>query len=285
MNKKCSICKKLFKKLINVVVHLRNIHKLTEEEILNLIPRQKCQCKCGLYANCGYNFISGHYLKGKKQTEEYIKKRINARLNNGYKHSEETKRLIGIANLGKNKKGHIKSEKTKELIRQANLGKRLSNETKELLKKANLGRKHTNESKKRMSISQKEIQNREEVKEANRQRCIRMLKEGKLNIGWPQGESYPEKCYREHLEKLGYIKGIDFFQETRIGKYSLDFTFRDKMIDFEIDGKQHNNSKSIEHDKNRDKWLKEQGWTIIRLPAKQLLRKVFVKNFENGYIR
>ncbi len=87
---------------------------------------------------------------------------------------------------------------------------------------------------------------------------------------WGIGESYPERCYRERLEGLGYIKDQDFFQEVRVGRYSLDFSFRDRMIDFEIDGSQHLRQKEIERDKKRDKYLVSQGWIVMRLSAKKL---------------
>lgn len=50
--------------------------------------------------------------------------------------SDETKRKIGIANIGKNI-GKKRSEKTKEKIRQANIGKKLRPDTIEKFKKTN----------------------------------------------------------------------------------------------------------------------------------------------------
>ena len=48
--------------------------------------------------------------------------------------------------------------------------------------------------------------------------------------------------------------------------YFLDFGFKDKKIDFEVDGSQHwLDKKIIEHDKKRNQTLIDNGWTVIRM--------------------
>ena len=118
----------------------------------------------------------------------------------------------------------------------------------------------------------------DETKQKTREITIKQWEDG-IHDGqsWGIGESYPERCYRERLEALGYRKDVDFFQEIRVGRYSLDFSFKDCMIDFEIDGSQHLRPKEIERDKIRDEYLVSQGWTVMRLSAKKL-KQLMKKN-------
>ena len=51
----------------------------------------------------------------------------------------------------------------------------------------------------------------------------------------------------------------------QISIYELDFYNEDKMFYLEIDGEQHYQEKSIERDKQRDEYLKNLGWTGMRI--------------------
>lgn len=112
-----------------------------------------CLCKCGQLAKFGNKYIHGHHFrdkhhseetikrmslakigkkkpegtgakmsiarKGKHQTEEHIKKRIESRRNNGKPwQSEESRKKIGIASTGRHH-----SEETKEKLRRMNIGR------------------------------------------------------------------------------------------------------------------------------------------------------------------
>lgn len=75
---------------------------------------------------------------------------------------------------------------------------------------------------------------------------------------YSKGDSYPEQFFDKYL--INYIKKYHF--ET----YQLDFAHIEKKIDLEIDGDQHFLDKRIiEHDKRRNLFLIELGWTVIRL--------------------
>ena len=74
-------------------------------------------------------------------------------------------------------------------------------------------------------------------------------------------ESYPERIFREHLEKLE-IKG--WVQEYPYKRYSLDFAFIDKKINVEIDGSTHKLESVREKDIIRDKTLINDGWKVVR---------------------
>lgn len=56
--------------------------------------------------------------------------------------------------------------------------------------------------------------------------------------------------------------GYKFRRQEPIGRYIADFVcFRMKLV-IELDGSQH--AEQHEHDQNRDAWLEEQGFTVLR---------------------
>lgn len=76
-----------------------------------------------------------------------------------------------------------------------------------------------------------------------------------------RGETYPEKYFREWMEK----ESIPFHQEYKFKLYSFDFLVNNR-IDLEIDGGQHKNDKRIiEHDIKRDNKSKDAGFIVYRI--------------------
>jgi len=57
------------------------------------------------------------------------------------------------------------------------------------------------------------------------------------------------------------LDGLKFRRQQPIGPYIVDFACLDKRLIIEIDGGQHN-QESV--DLERDKWLTEQGYLILR---------------------
>ncbi len=60
------------------------------------------------------------------------------------------------------------------------------------------------------------------------------------------------------------LDGIKFRRQQPIGDYIVDFVSFDKKLIVEIDGGQHNNEGMIENDKQRTKWLEDDGFRLIR---------------------
>lgn len=80
---------------------------------------------------------------------------------------------------------------------------------------------------------------------------------------YSKGESYPEKYFNEILQKE---KDLNYKRYFQFGIYQMDFCIIDKKIDLEIDGGQHYDDKRIiESDKNRDEFMKNNGWKTIRI--------------------
>ena len=72
-------------------------------------------------------------------------------------------------------------------------------------------------------------------------------------------ESYPEKYFREWLQK----ENIFSEKEYSVERYSLDFAWPEKGIYLEIDGGQHTLNWMKDHDKERTDFLTEKGWVCI----------------------
>lgn len=64
------------------------------------------------------------------------------------------------------------------------------------------------------------------------------------------------------------LDGIKFRRQQPIGKYIVDFVTFDLDLVIEVDGGEHMENKN---DKERDKWFKEEGFTVIRFWNHQVL--------------
>jgi very-short-patch-repair endonuclease len=84
-------------------------------------------------------------------------------------------------------------------------------------------------------------------------------------------ESYPEKIFREALEKTLIS---DWKYNYPVKRYSLDFAFITRKIDVEIDGSTHNLEEIMIKDKLRDETLNFLGWKVIRFSAKEVKEDV-----------
>lgn len=82
--------------------------------------------------------------------------------------------------------------------------------------------------------------------------------------------------YAEHVRKnpgmkealvLGFLSqcGVPHVFQHIVGAYILDFAFPHYRVALEIDGKEHNRPERRAHDLERDGWLVERGWKIIRV--------------------
>jgi very-short-patch-repair endonuclease len=78
----------------------------------------------------------------------------------------------------------------------------------------------------------------------------------KLRINFTDTEKYLWKYLRGRQ-----LEGFKFRRQQPIGKYIIDFVNLERKIIIEVDGGQHLENKK---DKLRDKWLKEQGYEVLR---------------------
>jgi len=90
------------------------------------------------------------------------------------------------------------------------------------------------------------------------------IKEG-IHVGWKERyklkPSYPESYFIKLLTK----EKIKFEREFKCGKYFIDFKIIDSNIALEIDGKQHNLKERKIKDKEKDSFLKQNGYRVFRI--------------------
>jgi very-short-patch-repair endonuclease len=80
-----------------------------------------------------------------------------------------------------------------------------------------------------------------------------------------------ERILWKHL-RAKQIEGNKFRRQEPIGKYIVDFVCHEKRIVIEVDGSQHSIDKAI--DKERDEWLKEQGYEVMRFWNNEVLENI-----------
>ena len=111
-------------------------------------------------------------------------------------------------------------------------------------------RKHSEETKKKLSKIRKDYL------EAHPDKVPYLLNH------FSRGDSYPEK----YFEKAFANEDLFFVKKMQVGLYELDFCDPNKKIDIEIDGDQHYlDTRIIESDLRRTRWLEERGWSVIRI--------------------
>jgi very-short-patch-repair endonuclease len=77
-------------------------------------------------------------------------------------------------------------------------------------------------------------------------------------------------------KKLG---GRKFRRQYSIGNYIADFCCPSEKLVIELDGDAHGDYHKIEEDKNRDKYLKDLGFTVLRFENRCIFQEPeYVKN-------
>ncbi|MDY6908613.1 MAG: DUF559 domain-containing protein [Thermodesulfobacteriota bacterium] len=66
------------------------------------------------------------------------------------------------------------------------------------------------------------------------------------------------------------LEGLKFRRQAPIGKYIAAFVCHDKRIVIEVDGGQH----SLNKDRERDNWFKEQGYKVLRFWNSEVLTNI-----------
>ena len=88
-----------------------------------------------------------------------------------------------------------------------------------------------------------------------------------------QSHSYPEKWLIKVLENnFGLKENIDYKTELPFHGYFLDFAWPEKRLCIEIDGELHRFEEQQKRDKNKDEFLKNDGWKELRLKWSFILK-------------
>jgi very-short-patch-repair endonuclease len=59
-------------------------------------------------------------------------------------------------------------------------------------------------------------------------------------------------------------RGARFRRETPVGNWVVDFAWLSKKIVIEVDGDSHETRQGRARDQVRDRWLRQQGYTVLR---------------------
>jgi very-short-patch-repair endonuclease len=68
--------------------------------------------------------------------------------------------------------------------------------------------------------------------------------------------------------------GLKFRKQHPLGPYTLDFYCPAAKLVVEIDGDSHGMGDSPARDRRRDAWLREQGLSVLRFDAADVMRDV-----------
>jgi very-short-patch-repair endonuclease len=80
-----------------------------------------------------------------------------------------------------------------------------------------------------------------------------------------------ERVLWKHL-RAKQMGGYKFRRQEPIGSYIVDFVCHEKRIVIEVDGGQHSTER--ERDNERDKWLKGQGYKVLRFWNNEVLANI-----------
>jgi len=80
-----------------------------------------------------------------------------------------------------------------------------------------------------------------------------------------------EKALWKHL-RLRQAGGHKFRRQQIIGQYILDFVCLERRLIIEVDGGQHSEESAYDHE--RDKWLAERGFHVLRFWNNQVLKEM-----------
>jgi very-short-patch-repair endonuclease len=70
-----------------------------------------------------------------------------------------------------------------------------------------------------------------------------------------------ELCLWYRLRAHRFME-MKFKRQKPIGQYIVDFICHERNLIIEVDGGQHQDS--VEYDRRRDAWLRDQGYTVLR---------------------
>ena len=95
---------------------------------------------------------------------------------------------------------------------------------------------------------------------------VRMARKLRKEMSLPEGLLWRELKQRP--------AGYRFRKQHPVGRFSLDFACLSARLAIEIDGISHDMGDHPERDEVRDAWLLEHGFTVLRIPASELLKNI-----------
>ena len=99
-------------------------------------------------------------------------------------------------------------------------------------------------------------------------RAVETMRRNGTFSGWHNRRfepSYPERYFMSVFENEGVV---GWEREKKVGRWFIDFAFPSKMLAVEIDGRQHEDTDRKKRDEEKDKYLIDSGWKVIRIKWK-----------------
>lgn len=271
---KCTICEKVLSNYNGLAKHSARMHNIKGEELYmlhnNITKKPKCKCGCGEETNYypGNGGWFGEWIQGHKSrvenfnTTEGINKSIKTRQKN-WKDGKYT-----VHNKGKSFEQSYGKKKAKKL--KDNISNNKARAKK--ISKALTGRKFSKEHIKNIGIKSKEYWSKPESKELQSNRRMQYIIEN--------GLGYTSKLETKFAKLLDTLH-IEYYQSFYVKdiKALYDFKIKGTNIIIEVDGDYwHCNPaidkfktpihdwhfKNLERDKIKNKWAKENGYTLLR---------------------
>ena len=83
--------------------------------------------------------------------------------------------------------------------------------------------------------------------------------------------TYPEDLLWGQLRNRG-LDGLKFRRQAPVGPYIADFLCDEHRLVVELDGESHDNEPAVDYDKQRTRYLQEQGYRVIRYDYEEVLK-------------
>ena len=72
-----------------------------------------------------------------------------------------------------------------------------------------------------------------------------------------------ERTLWRHL-RARQLDGLKFRRQQPLGRYIVDFVCLERRLVIELDGSQHAEEEHRAKDQARDRWMREEGYTVLR---------------------
>lgn len=239
-----------------------------------------CACGCGATFECKVNssqqFLKGHYAKankekmvqigkkgrGRKQSKEHIRRRVEARKRNGaYVGWQGRAGKTLEKEYGAVRAKEIKAKQSKAQKNRKDLPERMRKNRKNgTVYTWNKGEtKETNSKVLALAVLAKQRMLLPQYSEQSRKRMIKTLTEGKI----PQTDTMPHRMLRKAMQENSLWGG---FQDEFPFKWgSIDIANPEKKIAIYVDGNYwHNYPTGTKTDKSHTSFLTNRGWVVLR---------------------
>jgi very-short-patch-repair endonuclease len=115
----------------------------------------------------------------------------------------------------------------------------------------------------------------EESKEIIRKKRLDFMKNNPEKTAWRRYNiSYPESLFLNKIYESEWDKKYSIIRELSVFPYFIDFAFINEKVAVEVDGKQHLLPERKQKDELKDKLLKQEGWSVVRVTENEVKKNI-----------